>query len=677
MSLKELNLKYKYRSDQNELYDDFYNVCLEEAVSYDRAAGYFTSGSLAVMAKGLDRFIEKNGHIRMIVNPYLTEEDLEAIKLGYKAKYDIISASMMREIQLSQELIEKDALNTLAWLIYEDKLEIKVAFTNNNSLYHEKFGIFHDKEGNMVAFSGSANETVGGIRDNFEKIDVFWKENELERIEDMQEDFNKLWSNQTNGLSIIPIPDMIKENIIQYKKERGNIKPQQKDIKPREYQLEAIQAVKENNWQGILEMATGTGKTITSLLIANEFYKQYNRIFLIIAVPFTHLVEQWKQNCEDAGFHHFTLCFGSKQKWSNKLQMDVRDFNSGIIRKHVVITTYNGAASEVFNELVSSLRGRVFFIADECHYFGIRSLRNHRFSNFEGKLGLSATPDRWWDEAGTKFIEDYFGKTVYEYTMEQAIKKGALTEYIYNPITVDLTDEELTRYERLTKRLIQLYSSKDKDKEQISELNRQRSLIISRAEAKKDILFSMLGSMNREDVSHTLVYCAPGEVESITKELAELGYRVHRFDSKVPSDERIRILESFDSGTIQILVAIKCLDEGVDVPSTRTAYFLASTSNPREFVQRRGRILRKYKNKNLATIYDFIVLPSQASDQLFKSVASKELPRFAEFSQYAINKFKAREIMGAELRPYALEYLMDKLPWEVYMEFKNNMEELL
>jgi superfamily II DNA or RNA helicase len=674
MSFQELDLKYKYRSDHDKIFSDFYSKCLEKAVQYDRAVGYFTSNSLSIISKGLDKFIDADGNIRIIANPYLMKEDVEAIRLGYKAKYDVITQSILRQINICEETIREDSLNTLAWLIYKDKLDLKIAFTKNNSLYHEKFGIFYDDFGNKIAFSGSANETLGGMRDNFEKIDVFWRENEFERIEDMVSDFEDLWSNNTNGLSIIEIPDIIKEKIVSYKKGGRRITPPNKVIKPRKYQQEAIDAVKQNNWNGILEMATGTGKTITSLLISNEFFKEKGRIFLIIMVPFTHLVEQWEKNCHEMGYSNITSCYGNKKSWVNKLQIDVRDFNLGIIKKHVVITTYRSASSVEFNDLISKLRGKNFLIADECHYFGIKSLRNNKLGNIEAKLGLSATPERWWDEEGSYFIEGFFGESVYEYDMKTAIENGALTEYIYNPITVDLTDNEFERYERLTKRLIYLYSSEEVNKDEISEINRQRSLILSKAENKKEILYSIFGSKISQEISHTLVYCAPGEVDVITKNLSALGYRVHRFDSKVSLDERMKVLESFDLGIIQILVAIKCLDEGVDVPSTKVAYFLASTSNPREFVQRRGRILRKYPNKNLAMIYDFIVLPTQANDQLYKSIASKELPRFAEFSRYAINNFNAREIVGKELKRYSLEYLMDKLPWDVYREFKKNME---
>lgn len=452
---------------------------------------------------------------------------------------------------------------------------------------------------------------------------------------------------------------------------------EKKEIKPREYQVKAIESFKNNDWMGILEMATGTGKTITSLLIAKNYVKEYDRIFLIILVPFTHLIEQWEENCEGMGFKDMVKCYGSKSSWVNILENRVRDFNIGITKIETVITTYKTASSKEFNHIISKIRGRSFLIGDECHYFGIKGLRNNKLDEIHAKLGLSATPDRWWDENGTSFLRNYFGDTVYEYDMEEAIRKNILTEYKYEPIIVDLTEEEVEKYERLTMRLIHLMNDNNKNKEDIEDINRKRSLIISKAINKKSILYDIFKSKKQEEVSNTLVYCAPGEINEITKTLSELGFRAHRFDSNVPSKERGKILRAFSNGEIQILVAIKCLDEGVDVPNTRVAYFLASTSNPREFIQRRGRILRKSQGKNLAEIYDFIVLPSTASENMFKSIASKELPRFAEFSRYAIDEFNAREIVRPLLRAYDLEHLMDKLPWDVYKEMKENWEETI
>lgn len=690
MSLKEINLKFKYRSDKDQIHRDFYQKCIEQAKYYDRAAGYFTSGSLQLMAKGLEKFIEGDGKIRMIANPYLNDEDIKAIELGHKAKNDVVLQSFLREIKITEETIIDETLNILAWLIWEEKLELKIAFsTNSNQLYHEKFGIFTDTLGNHVAFSGSANETIGGMKNNFEKIDVFYKEEESIRVQDMIDDFERLWENNTEGLEIIDLPQAVAQQILSNKKET---KPtvqyitndlsltndaEQSDTKivlARAYQVEAMEAFKNNDWKGILEMATGTGKTITSLLIARDFKEQYGRVFLVILVPFVHLVDQWEQSCNTLGFEQVLSCTGSRSNWEDTLSQKVRDFNIGISTVEVLITTYRSACSKTFNDKVSEIRGRAFLIADECHYFGIPGLRDHQLHKVQARLGLSATPDRWWDEKGTKELREYFSDTVYEYDMEKAIANNVLTEYEYTPYVVDLDPDENEKYSKLTKRLIYLLQNKG-DKDEIKRINLARSTVVSKARNKKLLLYKLFDAQNIQKVSHTLVYCAKGEVEEITKELANKGLRVHRFDSKIDMKTRKTVLEAFARGHIQVLVAIKCLDEGVDVPSTKTAYFLASTSNPREFVQRRGRILRQSKGKSIAYIHDFIVLPKDLPEQLFRSVASKELPRFAEFSKYAINSFSCKKEVRKILENYGLEYLMEQLPWDVYREMKKQWED--
>lgn len=441
-------------------------------------------------------------------------------------------------------------------------------------------------------------------------------------------------------------------------------------IKPFPYQLEAIQAVKDNRWSGILEMATGTGKTFTSLLLADKFKEEYGRLFLVILIPFVHLAEQWEKSCHQIGFFNLSYCFGHKKDWVHHLRMDIRDFNLGLISTQVILTTYKSATSQEFSDLLSLLKGRTFLIADECHYFGVKGLKQHPFHRFSGKVGLSATPNRWWDEGGTEQLRSFFGATVYQYGMQEAIKNKVLTEYVYHPHLVDLSAVEIEKYEKLTKRLIYLMNYENSNIEEISEVNRKRSLILSRAESKISQLLALLKEKDKESMSHTLVYCAPGEITKLTQEIASLGIRTHRFDAKVSYKDRLKILQRFESGEIQVLVAIKCLDEGVDVPATKEAYFLASTSNPREFIQRRGRVLRKHSDKNLAIIHDFIVLPTATSEGIYKTIATKEIPRFAEFSQYAINRYQARSIVGAHLTQYALDYLMDKLPWEVYQEYR-------
>lgn len=677
MSLRSLSLKYKYRSSMDRIYEDFYKPCLQSSVRYDRAVGYFTSHSLNLVAEGLETFIDNNGMIRIIANPHLTKEDVEAIDFGYKAKQDVVTEALIRELKKDNLLGKHSNFPLLAWLIYKGQLDIKIAYPDNNGLYHEKFGLFIDAEGNTVAFSGSANETVGGLKKNFEKIDVFFMDSEQERIKDMVIDFEQLWKNKTPNLQVMDLPNVVREELTQYNTSYNPIRKKlskKKDITPRPYQVEAIQAVKENGWHGILEMATGTGKTYTSLFIADAYLKEHKRLFLVIIAPFIHLVDQWITNLHEMGYSTVTRCSGLKKSWSSKLSADIRDFNIGILKKHAVVVTYRTAASDLFNSHMQNVRCDGMLIADECHNFAVSSMRENKLSHFSSKIGLSATPDRWWDDQGTAYNRSYFKRTVYTYDLKMAIDKGALTNYKYYPIRSDLTEEEIEEYERLGRRLVILFQNTKENSSDIAELNRQRSLIISKAENKKEILFQMLKEEDVKSVFHTLVYCAPGQIEEITSGIAKLGYRVHRFDYNVSYDDRQNILKAFEEGKIQILVAIKCLDEGVDIPSTETAYFLASTSNPREFVQRRGRILRPSDNKVMAKIYDFITLPT-SSDRVFKSVAKKEMPRFTEFSMHAVNKYTARSEVSRYLEPYNLNYLMDKLPWEVYREYSMEGDE--
>lgn len=639
---------------------------------YDRAAGYFTSESLRLIARGLEGFLYNGGKVRIVANPYLSEEDLEMITKGYKAKTDIIEKSLLRELQLTTKNIEEDTLNILAWLIYEGKLEIKIAFTENNALYHEKFGLFEDFDGNTILFSGSANETAGGMSKNFEKIDVFLPPYDSHRIAAGKDDFEKLWCDNTNGLIIKNISEKLKEFILSY---RTNTYPPKKDKKiakaqPREYQSTAIKRFFENDCKGILEMATGTGKTITSLFAAEEYLKRNKRIFCIIIVPFKHLVDQWGEECEKFKLTYPIKCYENTALWNRELEEKIRNFNLGISDCEMVITTYTTATNPIFYEQIQKLRNNSFLIADECHYIGSNRFRDLNYENISARLGLSATPNRWWDEDGTEFINDLFGGTVYEYTLDEAIAAGKLTPYKYYPQTVHLTDQEVEKYKKITQQIIKCYNSEDFDEQHLSVLSICRAKILSKAQWKIPNLINLLIEKGISTISHTIVYCADGQVNELTKKLNDLGLTVHKFDSTVPNKKRKKILASFATGEIQVLIAIKCLDEGVDVPSTKTAYFLSSTSNPREFVQRRGRILRTFKGKHAAEIYDFIVFPTDSDVETYTSIVSKELPRFAEFANSSLTSSEAKNKILPYLSPYNLNYLMDMKPWDVYYSMK-------
>lgn len=448
-------------------------------------------------------------------------------------------------------------------------------------------------------------------------------------------------------------------------------------IKLRDYQLEAVKEFEENNNVGIFDMATGTGKTFTSLYAANQNYHEKKEQFLVIVVPFVHLINQWSEDFHIFDIDYYLEIAYSKQLWVKKLKDWIWDYNKGYRKRVVVVGSYKSMMNKEFQELIKTIKRNTFLIADECHYIGSKEARKNNFSLFSAKLGLSATPRRWWDEEGSEAINRLFDRTVYTYSMEEAIEEKILTNYLYYPVKVELNEDEKSEYNQLSKKISRLMFRQVNDNEldeQLKMLVLKRARVIQNAEQKKERLYSLL--KKQEVLSHTLVYCGIGQVSEIVESISNLGIRVHRFNSELNQFEREKILKRFSDGEIQVLVAIKCLDEGVDVPSTRTAYFLSSTSNPREFIQRRGRVLRKSKGKILSEIYDFIVLPDKPGTDrdLFKSIAEKEMPRFSEFSQFAINQYDAREQITPILRRYELDYLMDITPWEMYEQIKSKGE---
>ncbi|MDW4224130.1 DEAD/DEAH box helicase family protein [Staphylococcus saprophyticus] len=676
--LDSLTFKLQYRSSHDNLFEHFYKPCLNKAVKYDRASGYFTSESLKLLAEGLDVFLLNGGQIRIVANPNLSQKDIEAIEKGHAARESVIERHLLKEIELSYKTIEDDTLNVLSWLIYRGQLDIKIAFATNGSIYHEKFGIFTDQNNNSIAFSGSANETYNGLSQNFEKIDVYSNEQDKHRIDNAIIDFEKLWSNETNELKVINLPETIRKKMIEYKSsepplaiKNKKLEANERKIEPRKYQKEAINSWETAGYKGILEMATATGKTITSLLAAKSYNETVKTCVTVIVVPFQHLVNQWEKDINFILRTDVVKCMGSQSSWINKTKEMVQEYNLGLIDQFTVVTTYKTATSAHFKNLFRKLNDSAMLITDECHYITFKGFKDFPFEKFDARLGLSATPDRWWDEEGTAYMKNSVGEVVYEYTLDQAISNEKLTKYDYYPHLVEFTESEMQEYNKITQQIINNLNKDDADtKEKLEILFRKRSNLINKASNKINAFLQDFKAEDLSKISHTLVYCAPGDIEMIVKSISDLGVKVSKFNSDVKNRDREKLLTMFEQAQIQVLVAIKCLDEGVDVPATKTAYFLASTSNPREFVQRRGRILRKHKGKTFAIIHDYIVLPIGLTYDDFYKIAVKELPRFSEFNDSAVNTTQNKLEMSKVLEDYNLTLLMYKKPWDVYKETK-------
>lgn len=701
MDFQGLVISYQYRSDVEEInvVRDFYIPVLSSSKTYKRAVGYFTSSSLTLAAKGFAELIENGGKIQLIASPYLEKVDIEAIEQGYKQRDEMIEEALNRQLEHPENEIQRERLNYLAWLIANNQLDIKIAVLKNlkQGIYHEKLGLMEDYCGNKVAFTGSSNETIGGLVNNFESIDVFcsWNPSESMRVERKERDFNALWDNSTKNLEVIEFPQALKDKLLSFKrdtyskadpeatenldnalvvKEKNQLEFFPKipsHIKVRKYQKEAIISWFKNECQGLLEMATGTGKTITALSALSKLYEHTGRLGVVIVCPYTHLVDQWVKDIKAFNMSPI-VAYHSKTLWEEDLNYHITAFQSGIINHFCLITTNKTYLTDTMQALLRRLSKDILFIADEAHHLGAEHSRVKLIDEFPYRLALSATPNRWYDDEATEQLINYFGsKVVFKFGLDKAIGEF-LTQYYYYPHLVYLDQDEAELYHEITNKIAK-YSVMNDDgpfasKELMKNLLIERARILSRARNKIHKLKELM--VNRTMSNYNLFYCGDSsidgerQIDRVVKTLGnELDMSVHTFTSREDKQERQELLKRFEDGNLQGLVAIKCLDEGVDVPATQTAYILASSTNPREFIQRRGRVLRKHPLKSFSYINDFIVVPRPLSDvktldaktfNIERNMLKRELDRFTEFADLALNGPEAHEVLNEIKKNYNL-----------------------
>lgn len=677
--LTDLQIEASYRSDRHQVLRSFHIPCLEQSSRYDRAAGYFTSDSLSVAASGLSRLIQREGRMRLVASPFLNEEDGQAIREGYE-KREIIERSLVRE--LTRDDIPDpvgERLGFLAWMVAEGLLDVRIALVENEQgigIYHEKFGIYKDSAGNFVAFSGSANETVGGLINNFETVDVFrsWIEADAKRANSRVYDFDMLWKGDTKGLQIYDFPKAARQKLLEYRpRQRPLFEPEEeallsdnegiprlpKDFSLRTYQISAIEKWFSSNGNGIWEMATGTGKTPTALSAIVKAWKhiQPHSLLVSIVCPFKDLVEQWGREVKKFGINPI-LCYDSQKNWLQDLGNSIASLGASEL-PIVSISTNASFAGKAYQEIVSQVTSPIMFIADEVHNFGSRQLRDLLPGKARYRLGLSATPIRHRDKAGTDALFHYFGNVVFKYSLTQAISDGFLTPYKYYPIITHLSGEELSEYIDITIRIGKIIGITNKEY-WIDEIDEgplkmylfRRARILGRAQSKIVMLEKTLSRLT--DSTHNLVYCSDasllGEEENPTRHIdavtkiigKNLKMRVNSYTHLTPPEERGILRHMLASGEIQVLTAIRCLDEGIDIPEVRRGFILASSTNPRQFIQRRGRLLRLSAGKNRADLFDFIVIPpkGELDDSVFgieRRLVGREMQRVIRFAREAQN----------------------------------------
>lgn len=425
----------------------------------------------------------------------------------------------------------------------------------------------------------------------------------------------------------------------------------------RTYQRQAVTRWLENRGRGTLKMATGSGKTITALAIATELYNKIGLQVLLVICPYRHLVAQWGRECEAFNLHPI-LAFESVHNWQSQLSNQLYNLQTRNQSFLTVITTNATLLTPGLQTQLKYFPEKTLIIGDEAHNLGSARIEECLPRNIGLRLALSATPERYFDEEGTEAIYGYFGEILQpEFTLRDAIKQEALVHYLYYPVFVQLTEAEAFAYAKLTKRIGWAMGKNDNftGNNTLTALLMQRSRLIGAAQNKLPALRHLMS--NRLDTTHTLFYCGDGymetassftsqrQLEAVTRLLGkELGYRVNTYTAETPLLERKILQKQFETGELQGLVAIRCLDEGIDIPAIRNAVILASTGNPRQFIQRRGRILRPHPGKERATLFDMIVIPPERDRDTWeveRNLLRKELKRFLEFATLADNAEEA------------------------------------
>ena len=713
MSFRDLEIKPEYRSKIVNVVKDFYNPVLRQAVQYRRAVGFFSSSALLSMTVGICGLIDNGGTIQMIASPHLTPDDIDAINDGLKRRDDVIKEALLRELREPKGKFEEARLNLLSNLIATGRMEIKIAFMEDDNtigMFHEKLGLMYDAEGNIIAFSGSMNESANAFSNNYEAIDVYasWL-NDSDRVLMKQAAFNAMWEDYEPSIRVLEFPDVNQELLRRYRV-TNTIDTHFEDEEPtkeehtseyipdtvvgpripsyvhmREYQNDAIEEWAKRGYRGIFDMATGTGKTYTALAAVSRLFadKRYN-LAVIIICPYQHLVEQWKEDIVAFGMKPIVCYSASSQRnWRERLKTAVTSFTLGVQDHFCMVSTNATFSLDYVQEAINKLSGNVVLVVDEAHNCGAEKLSRTLVPHIPYRLALSATIDRHGDPEGTQKLYDYFGEKCIEYTLKDAIDHDMLTPYYYHPVIVSLNEDELGQYMELSakirKNIHQDKNGKIVLTEYVKMLLIKRARIVAGAIEKIGVLRSLL--QNYKDDNQILVYCGATtlhdmdyqegkppidearQIDIVADILGnELGMRVSKFTSEENAEERELLKADFAEGKhLQALVAIRCLDEGVNIPSIRTAFIMASSTNPKEYVQRRGRVLRKFPGKKHAVIYDFITLPipldevGNYSEEIIegvKSLAKREITRMKDFAAIAENPFDSDSLIADIQRSY-------------------------
>lgn len=719
--LSDARFKHTYSSGYDEP-KDFFTEALIESSTFDLGLGFFSSSGIRSLAYGFALFIANGGKMRVVMNHILSKEDKDVIENGQKHIVEDFENSILFDIKKLVETLSKEDeqfFRCLSYLISINKIEFVATISTKGGLGHDKYGIFKDEKGYKVAFIGSANFSQSALELNGETITVFTSSDDDKRIAEYQTLFDKSWEDNTPHLIHIPIENVktfirekypevtitellneginLRENIginnktyhkliskrILDKIELKELEPRFPFPEERKIQIDAYKSWIENGKNGVFAMATGSGKTVTALNCILKQYKENGFYKAIIVVPTQALAIQWEKEAKSFNFQN-VVSTHSEKEWKTILNRFITrsllDSNKNII----LITTYATFNRADIQSFLNKVRGieTFIYVADEAHNIGSQNSLKHLPEMIKWRIGLSATPERIYDDLGSERLYDFFNSRppeyTYRYTMKQAIDEGVLCHYDYYPIFIELICSEMKEYERISEQLRKyIDSDTGKYKSDAEKLLLKRKRIIHKAENKKIAISDLLDELKQKHkLDYTFVFVPEGYepdysindsykidkedihiIDEYAQMFKEHGYSYHKYISGL--DDAPNILKNFANGDIQILLSMKCLDEGVDIPRAEHAIFCSSTGNPRQFVQRRGRVLRKSKGKDKAKIWDLIVIPPNIlaeSNSVERNLFFNEVKRIVNFAALADNQI---DILYGDLQYYCESLKID------------------
>lgn len=697
--LSSLPLKRSYDSGIDDILWNFYIPALSKANRYDRIAGFFSSTSLAISAKGMADFISNGGKMRLVTCPELTKSDVEVIEQSESGIDNILLQNFIDDYNSIEDEFEKNHVRALGWLLSKGLLEIRIAVLKNgrhiltrseiddSGIMHQKVGILYDECSNILSFSGSNNESASGWLRNTEEFKVFcsWDSGYPYYKDDIAK-FESFWNKKRVDADILDLPEALEKQLIKegedFDIDLMDVKkyyPSQTFRKKQElklfyYQQEAVDMWNSNERSLLLQMATGCGKTRTAIGCMSKALTDTSPMLIVISTPQATLSTQWRKDIEglDVPSEYSMEVNGTVQGWPQQVKKNLLKLAQGYFSYFILYVTHDICCSQTFTEIIQHASSTItkFLIGDEVHGLGAPQMQNALLDCYRYRLGLSATPQRWFDDKGSKLIEEYFGNKSYIFGIDKALSeynplthKHFLVQYTYYPVFVTMTDDEMAEYQRLTLSIARKSGKDSTDDDLVQLLRFKRANIEKSAENKYLELKKILDKIGPE-INDTIIFVSPEQIDTVIGMLAERHIASAPYTNETgtrPSkeygglSEREFIINKFKERRYKALVAIKCLDEGIDIPSADTAIIMASSTNPREYVQRIGRVIRQAPGKGQATIYDMVIIPEfkqlreDKVRELEQRIFYKELDRVTDISLNSINNVDvAMEISRAK-----------------------------